>query len=174
MRILAVDPGSKRAGFATGVVGQRPVAWSRKMRDDDDPVSVAVSNMAIRVREDLQSNWPQLIAIEEAMHPAVSKSAASTIALLRLQGSAEGIAGVYGIKVVEAPIKAVRKHFIGHGNLRRDEANPLIVNRAILLGYLPAGSTDADAANAAAIWDWAGATYGGRVPAALVMHGDVA
>lgn len=175
MHLLAIDPGSRMAGFAHNPDGgDVPSVWSAKMRAAGEPFDVAVVRMGFALRDLFRSDgWPELIAVEQAMHPAVSKSAHATIALQQIEGAIRTMCGQFSRRLVVVPANEVRHHFIGAKSMgNRDATNAAVLQRAMLLGYLPRGSGDIDAANAAAIWDWAMATHGGRLPRELVMFGE--
>lgn len=186
--ILALDLGA-RTGFAAGETGGKPRLESWVLKRAAEPIEVACSNLARSLRDNIRLERPDLIAVERYLPSAASQSAAATESQLQLHGVVLGIAGVFGIRVVRPTTAQFRLHFCGQANAAaprrrgvertkaqraadREATNAMVVQRAILLGYLERGSTDWDKANAAGIWDWAAATYGRNIPKALVLFGE--
>jgi hypothetical protein len=191
MRILALDLARRmgvadgdsrwlgRSGYAPGVeaVTLRGTSAEKRAR-------FLGEWLGIRLAADKQYD---LIVTESPMNPAASKSDNATIDQLYYHGALQGLAGTYGVVVETAPVMAVRKHFCGvacappvRGRKRtakeaaeaRKFINEAVLKRAILLGYLPAGSTDWDQANACALWDFACAKFARALPNELVMFGE--
>jgi len=131
----------------------------------------------------------QLIITEAPMNPAASKSADATIYQLHLHGTLQGVSAIFDVDVALAPVMAVRKHFCGMahapavcGHKRtskeaieaRKFINEAVLRRAILLGYLPEGSTGWDEANSCALWDYGCAKFARSIPSELTMYGEPA
>jgi hypothetical protein len=189
MRILALDLG-RRMGVADG---ESAHLGSNDVRPYIE--AVILRGTSAEKRAKFLAKWLSLklhrgdfdlIITESPMNPAASKSADATIDQLYLHGALQGAAGWFGIPVETAPVMAVRKHFVGiahapsvRGRKRTakeaDEArkfiNEAVLRRAILLGYLPEGSTGWDEANACALWDYGCATFARAQPRELVMFG---
>jgi hypothetical protein len=191
MRILAIDLG-KRMGIADGA--ETDFALNKRPRVE----AVTLKGTSAEARTRWFGNWIRerlyitgrydLIVTESPMNPVVSKSADATIAQLYLHGALLAVAAVADVEVVHAPVMTVRKHFVGQATashvhwkghkrtvaearVARTEINDMVLRRAILLGYLPEGSSDWDCANAAALWDFACAKYARALPKELVMFG---
>ena len=102
-----------------------------------------------------------------------------------MRGALEAVASCYSVPVLDAEVDAIRKHFCGvvsavprgrkppglsaREDAKRKQANrqatkDMVIQRAILLGYLPRGSDDADRADACAVWDYMAATEFRRRP----------
>lgn len=186
MRILALDL-ARRMGVADG--DSTDIAKRRPARVE----AVVLRGTSIEKRARFLGEWLadrmfgnryDLIVTESPMNPAASKSDHSTIDQLYYHGCLQGAGAIYGVPVETAPIMAVRKHFCGvacappvRGRKRtvtearaaREFINGAVIARAILLGYVPHGSTDWDQANAAALWDFACAKYARAMPAALAL-----
>jgi hypothetical protein len=153
--------------------------------------TVALRGTSIEQRVRWLADWldqrlsprpPDLIITEASLNPAASKDDHSMIDLFGYYFCLQTLAGLAGLRVMTAPVMTVRKHFCGiahapaiKGRKRtaaeaaeaRKFINEAVLKRAILLGYLPQGSTDWDQANACALWDYAYAKYA-RAPAAAL------
>jgi len=187
VRILALDLGN-RTGFACGVAGgPKPRIESWLLKKVGQPVETSCRNLACSLRDNIQLENPDLIVAEHWLHPAVQPSADVIITQLQQHGVVEAIAGVFGIRVVRPTSAQFRTHFCGQssaGTRRkgprterqkaddREATNMMVVRRAILLGYLPHGSTDWDKASAAGLYDYASAVYGRTPPRELILFGE--
>ena len=186
MRILSLDLGN-RSGFAVGVSGAKPRVESWLLKRPGDEPEVACRNLACTLRDNIQLENPELIVVERWLHPSVQPSADVVITHMLLHGVVEGLAGVFGIRTMRPTSAQFRSHFCGRSTAEprsrgpktarqkaasREATNNMVVKRAIMLGYLPFGSTDWDKASAVALWDWACATYARRVPKELVLFGE--
>jgi hypothetical protein len=190
MLIMALDLG-KRTGVATGFAGEdMPRIEAVTLRGKADGADVQARNLGCFLRDRWQlPPRPDLVIIESAMNPVASKSADATISQLYCHGALHALAGTFGLRVEVVAAQTARRHFCGaasaaprRGQPRtaaqqrkdREETNRMVVRRAITLGYLPHGSDDWDKASAAALFDFAAATYARTRPRELVMFGEVA
>jgi hypothetical protein len=195
MRILALDLG-RRMGVADGDsadLGKRPPrveAVTLRGTSAEKRVGFLGAWLHDRVDAAKADYGPpryDLIITESPMNPAASKSDHATIDQLGYYFCLRAVAGLFGILVVAAPVKKVRKHFCGipsapsiRGRKRtsaeaaaaREWINEMVLARAILLGYLPADSKDWDCANAAALFEFACAKFARALPKELVMFGE--
>lgn len=195
MRLLALDLG-RRMGVADGDSKVPPRVEAVILR------GVSVESRALylgdwlherlnlnRLADMVNGNSISLIVTESPMNPAASKSAAATVDQLYYHGCLQGVAAVFRIPVETAPVKAVRKHFCGvasapritgrkrtaaEARAARTFINEAVLNRAILLGYLPAGSKGWDEANACALFEFGCAKFARGRPETLVMFGTSA
>ncbi|MBR0693620.1 hypothetical protein [Bradyrhizobium lablabi] len=121
-----------------------------------------------------------MVVIEQVVAPSAAKGHTShdvTMISIGMFGIICGIVRCKNIRLEVAQISTWRKHFIGAGRLthigdrhqRRKEGKRLVIERCQLLGWLPDDDNQADAAG---IWDWAGATFMGRIPEALHLFGE--
>jgi len=187
MRLFALDLGN-RSGFASGIAGgAKPRIESWLIKRPGQPVETACRNLACSLRDNIQLENPDIIIVEAWMHPAAQPSADVIITHMQLHGVVEAIAGVFGIRVERPTSAQFRKHFCGQSsavgrsitrrNAKQREAdrratNEMVVKQAILLGYLPAGSTDWDKASAAGLFDYGAATFARARPRELVLFGE--
>jgi hypothetical protein len=179
---------ANRTGFACGIAGEdRPRLEAWILKRPAESYEVATRNLAATLRDNIRIENPDAIVIEDFMNPAAQPSASTIVSQMFFHGAVEAIAGVYGVRTVRPTSSQFRVHFCGQAsaapkrNRPRTKAeqeadrvatNMMVVRRAILLGYLPRGSTDWDKASAAALWDWACATLARRAPTRLVMFGE--
>lgn len=169
MKILALDVASV-TGICVGSSGAIPKAWSvdlGKGRSEDARLSQALSmTHGLIVKHN-----PDLIVIEAAIG---GKNASAF--LIGLTCCVRGCAFNRGVKAVQVYPATVRKHFVGKAKTSRDfptlKANAAkkaikqeVAERARLMGW---SIPDLDAADAAATWDWAQATYSKRYQSAPI------
>ena len=160
MKILALDIAT-RTGVSVGSSGEAPVSWSvdlGKGRSEDARFSKALS-LTHRM---IECHSPDLIAVEAAIGgPNTSHFLVGLLACVR------GCAFNRGIPVEVCSIGGIRKHFLGknltvrdYPGLSKDQAREQIkaevMKRCSLLGWEAA---DDDAADAAALFDYACATF---------------
>ena len=187
MKIMALDLG-KRTGVATGISGgDLPRIEAVTLRGKADKAEKQARNLGCFLRDRWSIDTPDLVVIESAMNPVASKSADATISQLYCHGALHALAGTYGIRVEIARIQTARKHFAGKASAAqrrpgersllqqredREATNNMVLRRAIMLRYLPHGCEDWDKASAAALFDYAAATFGRAAPRELVFFGE--
>ena len=161
MIILALDIATQ-TGVSVGETGGTPVSWSVDLghkKSEDQRFSKALSLAHCLIRD----HSPDLIAVEAAIGgPNTSHFLVGLLACVR------GCAFNRGIPVEVCSIGAIRKHFLGRQLTVRDypglskaqartQIKAEVMKRCALLGWEAA---DDDAADAAALWDYACSTYG--------------
>lgn len=186
--ILALDLAVSKTGWIFGDAGTVPQAHTLRLRKGDDRPEEAVATLARWLRDKFEAQRPDLVAME-GLIPAGALRGMTTASTrdgqVMLHGCARAVAACYGIAVRAPPMGAIRTHFIGmrsaapkrgKGHIKtakesaadRAALKSLIVARAVLLGYLPRGSTDDNAADSAACWDYCSAHFFRRgVPFAM-------
>ena len=156
MKILAFDLASK-TGVAFGAVGGKPFVGSVSLGQSEDHRYAGSIGLCARLIKKYQ---PDLIAIEAP----VGGSNASAF-LIGLIACVRGEATRQGVRVVSYYPATIRKHFLGKAMTGRDfpSKNAAAAKKAIkgvvmarchLLGW---DVKDGDAADAAALWDYASA-----------------
>ena len=168
-KILALDVASK-TGVAEGRPGEIPRLQTIDFRGDDDLTGLygrATLWMATKLRD----NPPDLVVIEKPVPPSGAfghTNHDTTLITIGMFGILCGIVHCKSIRLEIAPISTWRKHFIGKGNHPGPIAKGLALRRCALLGW---DAADHNAAEAGGIWDWAGATFMGRIPEVLHLFG---
>ena len=166
-RILSLDLAS-RFGWAFGPDGEVPVSGSRYFtRDGNAPKGGPVSNgakfwHAMRFAVEVVEKYrPTHIVCEQPIAPSSKQGHTSSDAFEILYGLPAAVRGMlYGLKVYEwtyATPSTVRKHFIGKGGLKGEEAKPIVFRKCMALGWILPTDTDLshDRSDALAIWSWA-------------------
>jgi hypothetical protein len=187
MKIMALDLG-KRSGVATGIAGgDLPRIEAVTLRGKADKPEAQARNLGCFLRDRWSIDTPELVVIESAMNPIASMSADATISQLYCHGALHALAGTYGVRVEIVAPQTARKHFTGKASAAprrnaprslaqkrqdREDTNNMVLRRAIALRYLPHGSTDWDKASAAALFDFAAATFARAAPRELVFFGE--
>lgn len=153
MKILSMDLASQ-TGLAFGSASTAPVTWSVDLGRGDKQKFARAMRMTKAAIEKYQ---PDLIAIEAPVGgPKTSHF------LVGLLACVEGMAEWMNVPTEKYHIATVRKHFLGYAPNLRDfagsrsaqqkQVKALVVNRCRALGW----KVDThDAADAAAIWDYA-------------------
>jgi hypothetical protein len=168
MRIMAIDP-AITTGVCVGEVGETPKLSSHTFREDEnEPPEKIFGRAMFWLADYLRNETVDMIAIEA---PFPSQKFDTSMITLGLFAIFTGIADCKGIPTTRVQISTWRKHFIGKGNQPGIIAKGLAVQRCKLLGWIP---EDHNSAEAAGIWDWAGATFMGKIPEALHLFGEKA
>jgi len=162
-RILwAFDVGTL-TGWAAGELSDRvPQSGSWKLRGRAEHRAIGNSNL-IAILNDLWMEEKPLMVVKEAPieidgQTRLGNGAHGIRTTLSLHDHIESMCVRHGVPFENAPAGAVRKHFIGHGNLERDEAKRRVLARCKLLGMVPRDCEDLDRAEACAVFDYATAT----------------
>lgn len=159
MKILAMDVATN-LGLAVGVSGSQPKAWSVSLgkAGEDARFSKILAVTAALLSE----HQPDLVAIEA---PIGGKTKSDY--LIGLAACARGVCFNRSVRVEVCNIATVRKHFLGkHFTAKHFPGKtPAAAKQAIKVqviarcGLLGWHVEDHDAADAAAIWDYATATW---------------
>lgn len=160
MRVLSLDIAT-RCGVAFGEAGAAPRAWSVDLgKGASDPARFAKSIGVARWA--CQKFEPDLVAVE-----APVGGVKTSHLLVGMWACVLGECHRNGVSVVKADISSVRRHFLGkHLTTKhfphlsaahaKAEIKRSVMNRCRALGW---DVEDHDAADAAAIWDYACATH---------------
>lgn len=155
MKVLAFDVATV-TGCAFGVAGDKPRAWAVNFgkASDEDRFSKALRMTATYI----ERFSPDLVAVEA---PVGGREASAL--LIGMVACVKGEAARHGVRVVSYFPATVRKHFLGKALTGRDfpalnraaakkAIKGAVIARCNLLGWAVDG---ADAADAAALWDFA-------------------
>lgn len=172
MRIMAIDPATV-LGFAIGPSGAIPRSGAVRLRKPSQPRDVAAFNALCFLRDTWVLDKPDIVCVEHFLNPVAQKSADAIILQIEVYGVIVAMCQAYGVRY-EAPDRStVLKHFIGVGRTGdRSETKRAVIQRAVMLGYMPKGSTDDNRADACALFDFAAATYCRVQPRDLVLFGE--
>jgi hypothetical protein len=178
MLILALDAAT-RTGFAIGESGQKPRVDAVRLKKPNEPVEVAWSNMGFFLRDLFVLDRPDLLAIEAPMHPAGQKSPDAVVLQWGVVAVVTFMASAYRIRLEFVNAQTVSKHFTGKARWSpaeggRDAKKAAAVQRARLLGYIPDDCSDADKADAAALFDFACAKWAKVRQKEIVLFNEVA
>jgi Holliday junction resolvasome RuvABC endonuclease subunit len=156
-------------GFAIGDAGKIPRSGSVRLKRPKDEYAIAAFNLLAFLRDTFTLDRPDLVAIEDFMHPSRQKSAAAVILSLMLFGVAVAVCRSYGVRVETPNVNTIRLHFCGAANAgARADTKAMVIRRATLLGYIPRGCADNNRADACAAFDFASAHYARVQPRELV------
>lgn len=188
MKILALDI-ARTTGFCLGSSGDgKPRAWSERLVKKGEGYEDACGSIGRTLRDWLRVENPDLLVIESWLHPLAQPSGDAAIMQLHLHGAVRAVAACKGVPIRMPTPAEVRVHFCGKASAVKRTRGPktpqekaevrkatkaMVINRAILLGYLPHGCTDDNAADAAALFDFACAHYA-REPAHIRLFNEVA
>lgn len=151
--VLALDVAS-RTGVAWGRIGATPRFMTVKLTREGESSSMdGVAEAAARAIQWL-ADFTRVERIDRAVIEAPVPEAAlgqatnawSTALKFALVGSFSGALKLRSVEVRFANIQAVRKFFIGKGNVRGDLAKPEVMRICQALGWSPANTDEGDAA----------------------------
>ena len=167
--ILAADISKTRTGLAIGRVGSAPRFLS--INGKDQTIAYAMRGLGrelIRLTDPGYPLRPDFICYEaqinlaafmgkydpEAGKVKMTSNPQTTIALAKMIGVFEYIFAMRSIEVVSYPVATVRKHFIGHGNLKGEEAKRRTFDMCELFQWRPRNRDESDAG---AVWAYGAA-----------------
>jgi len=147
MRVLGVDCGTERTGY--GVIDSdgrdhRMVASGVIRTRAGSPLETRLLEIALALREVIQSHKPDAAAVEEVFHAANVKTA---LKLAHVRGIALLVIAEAGLELGEYSPLEIKTSVTGYGRAEKQQVQ-LMVNS--LLG-LDDGITSEDAADAAAV-----------------------
>lgn len=160
--LWAFDVGNQ-CGFACGEIDDRsPQSGSWVLRRASEHRAVGTYNL-IKMLNDLWSEEKPLMVVKEAPIEVsgmmrLGNGAHGILTTHILHGHIETMCQAYGVPFENVPAATVRKHFVGFGNLKRDDAKRMALERCHLVGHLPRDCRDLDRAEACAVWDYGAAT----------------
>jgi hypothetical protein len=171
-KILALDVATK-TGVAEGRPGEVPRLRTIDFRGDaKNDLTVLYGRATLWMAMTLRDNPPDLVVIEKPVPPSGAwghTNHETSMITIGLFGILCGIVHCKSIRLEIAPISTWRKYFLGRGNHPGVIAKQMAVDRCKLLGW---DAIDNNAAEAAGIWDWAGATFMGKIPETLHLFGE--
>lgn len=153
MMILAFDLATN-TGVAYGRPGERPTMESVNMGVTQPQRFAQAMLMTRRLCKSVK---PDIIVIEAPLAAGGGGAAARAEIAMGLRGCVIGMAFLESIPVSQYAASTIRKHFIGHGGMKRKEAKRAALVRCKQLGWNPLNDDEADAA---ALWDYACAIRG--------------
>ncbi len=157
--LIAIDGSTVATGFAFGGPDDgkpRGGVWELPGAAD-----YVFDTTLVRVMESLMS----LARLIKAEHVCIESpilvndsehSADTTMKLIQLTGALRAGAKRAGCQVTLVSVRTVRKHFIGVGNLPRDEAKAAVMRRCDQLRWPYKDNNQADAN---AVWCWGMSTF---------------
>jgi crossover junction endodeoxyribonuclease RuvC len=161
MRVLGVDPGLGRCGWAVleGRGGRVAAAGYGTIHTDGDQVAPRLATLAARLRQVLAAHRPEALAIERLFFNANVRTAMTV-------GQASGVvlllAAEHGLEVSAYTPPQVKQAVTGSGSAPKEQVGYMV--RALL--SLAAPPTPADTADALAValchLNHAGLAVGGR------------
>jgi len=171
-KILALDVATK-TGVAEGRPGEVPCLETIDFRHGkEDELTWVYGRVTLWMATKLRDDPPNLVVIEKPVPPMGAfghTNHDTTLITIGMFGILCGIVHCKNIRLELAPISTWRKHFLGRGNYPGKTAKDLALRRCALFGW---DAPDHNAAEAAGIWDWAGATFMGKIPEALHLFGE--
>ena len=164
--IIALDIASTM-GIAEGVPGGKPRLYTVKLNRDADSPEDCFGRATLWIAERLTVSVPTAVWIEAPLAPGSHwgrTNSETTLLLIGLWAAIAGVVRARGVPCRRATVASVRRHFLGEGNghMPGPEAKRAAFKRAVLLGWAPKNHDESDAA---ALWDYAGSLYRGRMVA---------
>lgn len=169
-----------RTGIATGQPGAIPKIYAAQLKLKKTEEGPEVAWRFGRFLDEFWTfNRPDLIVVEDFMHPAASENGAATIYALLLRGALEGAAGRVGVPVRAINMSSARLHFCGRSSAHprrqgaprtnaqkkqdREDTNMMVWRRAVALGYFGRGDVpDFDKGSAACLFSYASDNFYGK------------
>ena len=172
MIVMGIDPATV-LGWAIGRAGEIPRSGSVRLKTPSQDRDVAPFNALCFLRDTWILDKPDMVCVEHFMNPAAQKSADAIILQIEVYGVIVAMCQAYGIPYKSPERSTVLKHFIGVGRTGdRGETKRAVIQRAIMLGYMPRDCSDDNRADACELFDYAAATYCRTTPARLVLFAE--
>lgn len=130
MRILGVDPGSQKTGWAIvgGDIRKSSVLRSGVIRlPPRAEFSVRMGKLLIEFEALVREVEPESAAVESPFH---GKSSSSALQLAHARGVILGVLAREGVAVAEYSPATVKKSITGNGRADKDQVRKMIVNLA--------------------------------------------
>lgn len=154
MKVLALDVATV-TGWAVGEIGGKPLSGALRFAEKGASHYRVCFKAQVWLHQQIKLHRPDVVYMEGAINSASlgGKSNPSTFILLN------GLQTVLGVTVEAClPVSAktiavstVRKRFLGRGNLRSEDAKPMVKARCIELGWVDEDATF-DRCDALAVW----------------------
>ncbi len=125
MRILGIDPGSRRTGFGIIDMQDGRTAWvgSGYIRLQGDDLAMRLCSLVESLQEILEIHRPETLAIEQVF---MYRNADSALKLGQARGAAIGIIASRGLPVSEYTATQIKKAIVGKGNARKDQVQHMV------------------------------------------------
>lgn len=165
MILLAMDLAT-RTGLAIGDTSGGPLCHTETLGKPGEGHGHRFSQCLHMTRRLIEQHKPAVIAIEAPIVTGAKGGAERAQLAMGLRACVMGICHIRGVRFLEYPVQTIRKHFIGQGNLKRDEAKRAVMNRCRQLGWHVDNDNESDAA---AVFDLARAKlrYSATLPPGL-------
>lgn len=160
-RILAIDLAGK-AGVCDWKVGEKPTFYTIQIGAEDEEGFDAWRRKSVRamrwIASRLQVNDIDDVVIEAPRQGGWGDTNANTTAsTFILLGAILGPVGLRSVTCSPGKVQTVRKHFIGHGNLRKEVAKPRVRQTCEAIGW---SVKNYDESDAGALAHWRAAKLG--------------
>lgn len=163
-------------GFAHGRPGDAPVSGTVRLKNPKEGIDAAFANLIAFLCEQFETLRPQLVVKEKMLALEAFRAIGNAEKTVRAHGGyhaiVEGIAVRFGVPWDDVADSTARRHFIGVGRTGdREETKRMVVARCHAMKLMPRDCADNDRADAIAVWSWAAANFGGRIPRELHLFG---
>jgi hypothetical protein len=191
MLILALDPAS-RLGYCIGESGQTPRSGTIRLKKPDDPIEVAMVNMAAWLRDSFVLELPDIVCIEHFLNPTYASSSQSAILAIGIYSVVAALCGLYNVRMIPSTPGQVRNFCCGRASalpsrrrgsaprspkeiaIARAATKKMVIDRAKLLQLVPPDTLDDNRCDAALVFYFASCKYGRAIPKELYLFGEPA
>ncbi len=169
MRILGVDPGSRKTGWGVvDVDGSRVVHVDNGVLflDDDDDLTIRLTDLAHRLNDVVTTYAPDRAAVEDVF---VQKGARSALILGQARGCALTTLGLRGLSVRSYSTSMVKQRVTGGGRAGKEAVAAMVTTLLSLPEYPFEDAADALAIAICAAFDHPVTIRSGTTPAAAAL-----
>ncbi len=169
VRILGVDPGSRKTGWGVvDVDGSRVVHVDNGVLflDDDDDLTIRLTDLAHRLNDVVTTYAPDRAAVEDVF---VQKGARSALILGQARGCALTTLGLRGLSVRSYSTSMVKQRVTGGGRAGKEAVAAMVTTLLSLPEYPFEDATDALAIAICAAFDHPVTIRSGTTPAAAAL-----
>lgn len=148
-KILAFDLATA-TGVAFGQPGQVPTCFSERLGGAGADQAIRFAQALHMTQRLIKGYAPDVIALEAPLAAGGGGAQSRAELAMGIRGCVIGMARHLRVPTVQFAVPTIRKHFVGHGRLKRTEAKRATIKRCSQLGWSVANDNEADAA---ALWD---------------------
>lgn len=148
--IIALDLATK-TGISVGEPGANPICFTEVLGETGAHHGARFSQALRMMNRLIKQYEPSQIVLEAPIITGRGKRHGQEV-LMGLRACVMGIAHMRYVPFYQYEVSTIRKHFIGVGNLKRDDAKAAVIQRCGQLGWKVRNDDEADSA---ALWDYA-------------------
>lgn len=151
MRLLAFDLATS-TGVAIGDARDAPLCHTERLGEAGRAHGARFSQAFHMASRLIKQHQPDLVAYEEPIASGVTGAQERVQLAMGLRACLLAVCHMRGVRAAGYHVSSVRKHFIGRGDFKRNDAKARTIARCRDFGWHVANDNEADAC---AVWEYA-------------------